>query len=448
MTGAMPNGDGGSRGRRRWVLPVAIVTFLGLVAGGFVVAAWILGDESSAVAVELVTANDPGTSPFTRDVSAISAKEVAVARSAGDRLDLAAPKPKSGGNVRITTVSASTSRGVVYGSRQRQLCDIDGLAAALQKDPSARKAWLSLMGAPSVAEGLKGLTPLALTRDTAVNNSRYANGKAQRFLSVLQAGTPVLVDSTGVPRVKCSCGNPLSGASVPASVELTGKRWPGFDPAGIVGIRPASTGISQLTTVDVSSGEETTTSLDQHEGQDGPVSDSTSTTTAPVPSPTPAPTTTTIAPPPVAPSGFTANGYGPFYLGMSRSEAEATGWIVEAVANCGELIAGESTKSDLWFEQPGTDLAGQLSFDGDALALFTIGGSVTLPSGTDLPAAAGYPAVIDALRSSGAGITMDTYEEMTASQYIEATLSNGLSVGLYADADGWSMGIPSIGYCD
>jgi hypothetical protein len=48
--------------------------------------------------------------------------------------------------------------------------------------------------------------------------------------SVLQAGTAVLVDTFGVPRVRCFCGNPLAPAiELAAEVTVGGTPWPGFD---------------------------------------------------------------------------------------------------------------------------------------------------------------------------------------------------------------------------
>src|SRR2546429_115073 len=63
-----------------------------------------------------------------------------------------------------------------------------------------------------IATYVASLTPVILTSDTLVTNHGYANGHATTLRSVLQAGTAVMVDNTGVPRVKCNCGNPLTPA--------------------------------------------------------------------------------------------------------------------------------------------------------------------------------------------------------------------------------------------
>ena len=53
------------------------------------------------------------------------------------------------------------------------------------------------------------LTPMQLRADTRVTNHGFVDGHATSLQSVLQAGTAVLVDDQGRPRVKCGCGNPL-----------------------------------------------------------------------------------------------------------------------------------------------------------------------------------------------------------------------------------------------
>ena len=66
-----------------------------------------------------------------------------------------------------------------------------------------------------------------------VTNYGYSNGVATPRQAVLQAGTGVLVDSTGQPVVRCACGNPLTA---PAAINLPaaqfqGARWDTFNPA-------------------------------------------------------------------------------------------------------------------------------------------------------------------------------------------------------------------------
>jgi hypothetical protein len=89
-----------------------------------------------------------------------------------------------------------------------------------------------------------GLTPVLLRADTRVTNHGYRDGVATPRQSVLQAGTAVLVDGFGVPRVRCSCGNPLTepaplsssldAATSNGRVVLVGERWAGWDPTTVL----------------------------------------------------------------------------------------------------------------------------------------------------------------------------------------------------------------------
>jgi hypothetical protein len=70
-----------------------------------------------------------------------------------------------------------------------------------------------------------------------VTNHGFANGVATPHQSVLEAGTAVLVDNTGVPRARCACGNPLLPPQ-PTQQNFTGDKWPEFDPGAVEVVQP------------------------------------------------------------------------------------------------------------------------------------------------------------------------------------------------------------------
>ena len=92
----------------------------------------------------------------------------------------------------------------------------------------------------------------------------------------MQAGTAVLVDDTGVPRVKCNCGNPLGepaplgdaseseALDIEAAAENPDEAWEGLDPDEAVAIE-AGGAVTEITLVDVDSGG----LLDRPVGSDG-----------------------------------------------------------------------------------------------------------------------------------------------------------------------------------
>jgi hypothetical protein len=130
------------------------------------------------------------------------------------------------------------------GSRNEHVCDSQKLVTYLQQNPDKAAAWAGVLNI-SVADiptYIGTLTPMQLRADTRVTNHGFIDGHATTLQSVLQAGTAVLVDNQGRPRVKCGCGNPLLyPVATPITPSYTGTPWPGFNPRNISAISPAKT---------------------------------------------------------------------------------------------------------------------------------------------------------------------------------------------------------------
>ena len=86
------------------------------------------------------------------------------------------------------------------------------------------------MSQASLPQYINSLQAGYLSGDTRFTNHGFKNGKAVARQSVLQAGTAVLLDSTGVPVVRCVSGSPLlPPEAVSGTPNYTGNRWAGFD---------------------------------------------------------------------------------------------------------------------------------------------------------------------------------------------------------------------------
>ncbi len=256
--GSPDGGSGGERSRRRWVLPVVLVVVVGLVAAGvtFVVAGG--GDEAAAESVVLEPVADVGVDPFTDSVSVNEVTEFPETVSAviDDTVG-----ELSSDDVTGTLVASGGTPGLYGGTRDDSACDVAALAGFLT-DPTNEakaKAWA---GAAGVAvEDIEGfvseLAPSVLTLDTRVTNHGFRDGRATPRQSVLQAGSAVLVDALGVPRVRCSCGNPLAEPEALdlGSVTVTGARWASFEPGRTVVAQPAGEPQESLTLVDVTTAD-------------------------------------------------------------------------------------------------------------------------------------------------------------------------------------------------
>lgn len=141
------------------------------------------------------------------------------------------------------TVRVGIEPGLYGGSGSDHLCDPQLIADFLARDDDKAKAWASAAGidVDEIDAFLETLTPVRLLADTWVTNHGYRDGEAVPRQSILQAGSMVLVDEFGVPRVRCKCGNPLLPPQVPddmGRVEFVGEPWDDFDEDRLLVIEP------------------------------------------------------------------------------------------------------------------------------------------------------------------------------------------------------------------
>ncbi|GGT72507.1 DUF6777 domain-containing protein [Streptomyces lateritius] len=165
-----------------------------------------------------------------------------------------ATTPPSGTATAATNheVTGSTP-GLYGGTHSATSCDVERQVALLTADAPKARAFADGAGIPEadLADWLRGLTPVVLRADTRVTNHGYSGGRATAYQSVLQAGTAVLVDRYGAPRVRCACGNPLRSPSAGRGAAQSGKPWSGYHPDRVVVIRPTATVVNSLVIVDV-----------------------------------------------------------------------------------------------------------------------------------------------------------------------------------------------------
>ncbi|MEZ5383051.1 MAG: zinc ribbon domain-containing protein [Microthrixaceae bacterium] len=219
--------QGGGSGRTWWI--VGGIAAAILLIGGVVTAVLLLrnDDESvSATAEEVILepVNYETPDPVTDSVA--TQTESAVQE---DVVRVAAPQGGSAGGQQV----AGAQAGLFGGTRNNKVCDREQLITFLAANPAKGEAWAGVHGitADSIPTFVRSLTPVALTRDTRVTNHGFKNGRITTINSVLQAGTAVLVDNFGVPRVKCGCGNPLlEPKALTTSSRYVGTRWPTFAP--------------------------------------------------------------------------------------------------------------------------------------------------------------------------------------------------------------------------
>ncbi|MGE3289081.1 MAG: DUF6777 domain-containing protein [Pseudonocardia sp.] len=231
--------------RRRFSV---LVLVLALLVGGTLTATglYAVGAFSTEI-VALPYATD-GENPF--------------APSIGDGQPVNRPQGKTGISI------AGDSVGLYGGTLNDAACDRTKLVTFLQQNPEKGAAWAGVLGiAPDgIASYVAELTPMILRSDTAVTNHGFANGTATTLDSVLQAGSAVLVDRSGVPRVRCKCGNPLTPARNFSRPSYPADAWPEFSPDQITAVQPAANPITTFVVINLAND---TTTIDRPAGTAG-----------------------------------------------------------------------------------------------------------------------------------------------------------------------------------
>ncbi|WP_330766856.1 hypothetical protein QWW32_17165 [Rhodococcus sp. M8-20] len=199
------------------------------------------------------------------------------------------------------TVSGDRT-GLYGGSLERELCDRERLAGTLEQDPAKQEAWLDVFDVADARGYLRTLTPVLLRADTRVTDHEYRGGRAVPVQSVLEAGTVVLVDDRGVPRVRCAPGSPLLSPVLSSGQDLEGEGWSGLDEERLFVVQPGAAPVGELTVVDVTTGNLLAVPIGAGPKQPAPGAIDPVPPPAPEPSPALVPDVDIAAPAPRAPA--------------------------------------------------------------------------------------------------------------------------------------------------
>ncbi|WP_406864458.1 DUF6777 domain-containing protein [Streptomyces sp. HUAS MG47] len=177
------------------------------------------------------------------------------------------PEPSPTASAQVLHEITGSTPGLYGGTRSESSCDVERQVSFLTDEPARARAFAEGAGIneDNLADWLRELTPVVLRADTRVTNHGYRAGAPTSFQSVLQAGTAVLVDRYGTPRVRCACGNPLRSPLRTPGAKHTGKPWPAYHPDRVVVVQPTTTVITSLVIVDV----ENDTWIERRTGTDG-----------------------------------------------------------------------------------------------------------------------------------------------------------------------------------
>ncbi|MPY91903.1 MAG: PASTA domain-containing protein [Acidimicrobiia bacterium] len=266
---------------RRVLLSALVVVVL--LGGAVGLAAGVVGGSAGASEVFLEPAGEAGPDPF---VVLLRAPATVL------RLD---PKDEGAGGAGGVATLVGDRHGLYGGSMREGVCDKEALVSFLLGNPAEAAAWAKVQGITEadIADYVGGLTGVQLRVDARVTNHGFSDGQATPRQAVLEAGTAVLVDVRGVPRAKCSCGNPLAPPVASERVDYVGSRWEGFDEAKLHRIA-AGARQEAFELFDSASGESFLRPAGTDGERDQPVAGSLAATPPPVPPVTSSTTTTTV----------------------------------------------------------------------------------------------------------------------------------------------------------
>ncbi|MFE1292324.1 DUF6777 domain-containing protein [Streptomyces sp. NPDC058751] len=249
--GGGAGGPGGGPERPWWRSAPRVALITGVVAAAVILGLVFTntggGAKNTGSEVFLQAADKTGPDPFTESTANDSSIEPQTPAA-----------PASSAPANETRAFSGNAPGLYGGTRNVSSCDVEKQISALKADPAKNKAFASVEGVQpnAVPAYLRSLTPVQLRLDTRVTNHGYRNGAATSYQAVLQAGTAVLVDSRGVPRVRCACGNPLL-EPVPqkGTPQPTGDSWPSYRPQNVVAVAPSTTVVEVFVLYDPESDE-------------------------------------------------------------------------------------------------------------------------------------------------------------------------------------------------
>ncbi|WP_381791677.1 DUF6777 domain-containing protein [Streptomyces niveus] len=188
----------------------------------------------------------PGPAPFTESTAApLPDAAPSVPPSPSASAEPSAPGERAQA---VRSVSGATA-GLYGGTKSVTSCDVDAQVRLLTADTAKATAFAggAGVGAASVPNFLRGLTPVVLRADVRVTSHSYRDGSATAHQAVLQTGTAVLVDERGLPRVRCAGGNPLRPAVAPrADMVRQGTPWSGYRPDRVVVVNPSTRVLTAL----------------------------------------------------------------------------------------------------------------------------------------------------------------------------------------------------------
>ena len=192
----------------------------------------------------LLSSDRPGSNTFTSSVAQAAATS---------RLPGTFPSP----GARAPSQLSGALEDLYAATRGTSGCDASRLGTLLKSNPSKARSWAaaSRIAAADIGGYLDALTPAFTRLDIRVTDYGLMPDGPVGRQAVMQAGTAVLLDRMGIPRVRCISGNPLGPPrSVAGTVGYIGSGWAGFRYGVATTVEPAPDPVPAFILFDLATG--------------------------------------------------------------------------------------------------------------------------------------------------------------------------------------------------
>jgi serine/threonine protein kinase len=242
--------------KRTWLIAALVVLLIAAAGAGVLLLRNVLSPKATGPELMLTAATDPGVN---------SLMPPAATPPPTNTQPPPTLQPHGDGTV-VTQPLPGDRDGLYGGTLNNAECDRDKMITFLGSHPAQAGAFVEALntdptvfwsgGHPLTAADIPAymgeLTPVVLRLDTRVTNHGFDGTHPTTVQSVFQAGTAVFVDAHGIPRARCYCGNPLTApVALTAEPKPVGTAWPGYNPAALADVQPATATITIFVLVDV-----------------------------------------------------------------------------------------------------------------------------------------------------------------------------------------------------
>ena len=249
-----------TRSKRNWLIALLVVLLIAAAGVGGVLLHNVLSSKRTGGELVLTGATDPGVNAFMPSPAAPPPTSTQPPPTL---------QPQGDGNTVATQPLPGDREGLYGGIAHNAGIDRDNMINFLGANPARASAFVEALNTDNVYWSggrpltvadipvyLHELTPVVLRLDTRISNHGFDGTHFTTVQSVFQAGTAVLVDAHGVPRVRILSGSPLTALiALTGAPKFVGTAWAGYRSGALAEVLPTTAIITNFVLVDIVTGQ-------------------------------------------------------------------------------------------------------------------------------------------------------------------------------------------------